>query len=63
MASNEHPDMHGNPADLPITCHSCDRIVDVDQMYGSSLNEEFVFCSASCVEDFEESKTPADIGS
>jgi DNA-directed RNA polymerase subunit RPC12/RpoP len=51
--SNEHPDMSGFP-DLSIyTCHHCGREVKEDRRFGSELDENLVFCSVACVDDFE----------
>lgn len=57
MTTNEHPDMSGNPADAPLECHWCHDEVREDNAYGSHEDDTFLFCSASCVEDWESSIT------
>jgi hypothetical protein len=54
MASNEHPDMSGNPCDDPIVCDQCGRDCNESDLYGSVHDEDKNFCRQQCVYDFEE---------
>ena len=54
MASNEHPDMSGNPCDMPLVCEICGADVREDRLYGSSYDDFVVLCSTSCASDFDE---------
>lgn len=55
MSSNEHPDMSGNPCDMPFVCVMCGREVREEDIYGSDHDEEAVMCSNECASDFDES--------
>lgn len=52
--SNEHLDMSGNPMDSPFLCESCQRELQEEKAYGIDYDDSLLFCSASCVEDWEE---------
>lgn len=52
--TNEHPDMSGNPADFPFLCDNCQREFQEDKAFGSDLDDEKLFCSGECAEDWEE---------
>jgi hypothetical protein len=54
MSSNEHPDMSGNPCDMPLSCDMCGCDVREDRMYGSKHNEDAVLCSDDCACDYDE---------
>jgi hypothetical protein len=56
MSSNEHPDMHGNPADAPILCDNCGNPCHEDNLFGSHCNDEPTFCSQDCVDAYEQSQ-------
>ena len=53
MVSNEHPDMSGNPCDAPIVCDQCGDACNESDLYGSRHDEERIFCSSECVDDWE----------
>lgn len=53
MASNEHPDMSGNPCDWPFICEVCKRTVSEDKLYGSALDDEAILCSDECVDIYD----------
>ena len=55
MSSNEHPDMSGNPCDMPLVCEMCSGDVREDNVYGSRYDEDVVLCSHLCACDFDES--------
>lgn len=57
MSSNEHPDMSGNWADEPLRCHTCDKPVHEEKAFGAIGNEDLIFCSAECVESWEDNQT------
>jgi hypothetical protein len=54
MASNEHPDMSGNPCDDPIVCDQCGDPCNESDLYGSVYDEDKNFCRKQCVDDWEE---------
>lgn len=55
---NEHPDMHGNWADAPFLCDYCGEQFPEEKAFGVAGNDELLFCSAECVESYEESRFP-----
>jgi len=62
MTSGEHPDMSGNPADATVECHWCYKYVQEDKAYGSELDDEALFCSEECAEEWEFSIMEPDDG-
>lgn len=52
MASDEHPDMSGNPCDDPIICDQCGDPCDESNLYGCLVDEDKYFCSADCARDY-----------
>lgn len=54
MASNEHPDMSGNPCDDPVICDQCGDPCDESNLYGCLVDEDKNFCSADCVHEYED---------
>lgn len=58
MVSNEHPDMSGNPCDAPIVCDQCSDACNESDLYGSRHDEEKIFCSSECVDDWEYGLAP-----
>lgn len=56
MCSNEHPDMSGNPCDAPFVCAKCGRDVQEEKAFGSSSNDELMFCSSVCVGEWEDDR-------
>jgi hypothetical protein len=54
MASNEHPDMSGNPCDDPIVCDQCGDACNEEDLYGSVYDEDKNFCRKECVDNWEE---------
>jgi len=59
--SNEHPDMHGNPADAPFYCEWCGRDFAEDKAYGVARNDELLFCSGECVADWEDNEADIEV--
>lgn len=49
MASNEHPDMSGNPCDDAIVCYQCGRDCNEGDLYGSVHDENKNFCRQQVV--------------
>jgi hypothetical protein len=56
VASNEHPDMSGNPCDTPFICEMCEKEVREEDIYGSKYNQDVVLCSNQCACDYDESQ-------
>lgn len=56
MASNEHPDMSGNPCDWPFVCAICQKEFPEDELYGSAYDEDVTLCSNECACAFDESQ-------
>lgn len=52
MASNEHPDMSGNPCDMPFLCAHCEREFREEDAYGIPGNDELLFCSNDCAVEY-----------
>jgi hypothetical protein len=53
MSSNEHPDMSGNPFDLPILCFLCGEACRENDLYGILSDESLNFCSNECALKFD----------
>lgn len=53
MVSNEHPDMSGNPSDMPLVCEMCGTEFSEDSLCGSRNNGEVLLCSERCVASFD----------
>jgi len=56
MSSNEHPDMHGNPAGAPFLCDHCGEQFREEDAWGTASNDERFFCSESCVISWEDNQ-------
>lgn len=56
MASNLHPDMSGNPCDEPFRCAHCNREVREEQAFGVPEDDELLFCSSICCEEWLDAK-------
>lgn len=54
MASNEHPDMSGNPCDQPFECYWCGKYINEEDSFGSIADDDKLFCSDECVFAFED---------
>lgn len=59
MTSNLHPDMSGNPCDEPFYCAHCEREVKEEEAYGIAGNDELLFCSAICAEEYDDAAREA----
>lgn len=59
--SNEHPDMSGNPCDEPFLCNQCERILE-DSVFGCFTDEEAMFCSQTCADEYDEESLDQFIG-
>ena len=60
--SNEHPDMHGNPADAPLICHHCGEPFREERAFGVADNDDLLFCSAGCAFSWEDAQIEARLG-
>ena len=55
MASNEHPDMSGNPIDAPDVCDQCRRKFNSSfAIFGCEHDDSKNFCSAECANDYDD---------
>lgn len=54
MASNEHPDMSGNPCDKPLLCDYCECHFREEDSWESPLLPGQLFCCYECLEDAED---------
>ena len=50
--SNEHPDMSGNPMDAPFFCDHCGKQVQEDKAFGVPRNDDVLFCSNECANEW-----------
>jgi hypothetical protein len=55
MASNEHPDMSGNPCDDPFHCYLCDETCSEEELLSSTVlgDNGPCFCSEKCAIKFD----------
>lgn len=53
MASNEHPDMSGNPCDEPFLCDKCGTLFDPWTCFGCETDEDKIFCSQECADSYD----------
>lgn len=59
MSSNEHLDMSGNWADLPMVCHHCGEPLREENAFGCASDADLLFCSEGCVFSWEDAKIGA----
>ncbi len=54
MASNEHPNMSGNPCDWPLICDECEHEMREQDSWESPRMPGKFFCSEQCALEAEE---------
>lgn len=54
MASNEHPDMSGNPMDAPFLCDHCGRTYKEEDAWGDNSRDDKFYCSEECALEAED---------